>query len=228
MNVKKDKPIEYEAKQFYQNKKVAHDYNEQFRSSLQPKNLRARILGWREEQSFLRMLRQVGTETKSVLDIASGTGRYVEILLKHGYQVGGTDISKDMLSFAHQQIGEHPDLLFLKQEDAEELSFPANQYDLVTCMRLYHRVPPKIRLRMLQEVKRVGKGQAILFFGMTTPWLQRRRALRAKIITTRNSNPHPVTQTQLADELCSVGMRIQDTAWVLPFFAEGLIALVAW
>jgi len=163
-----------------------------------------------------------------VLDIASGTGRYVELLLKHGYQVGGVDISNEMLSFARQRIGGHPNLLFLKQGDAEILPCSNNQYDLVTCIRLYHRIPSEIRLRMLQEVKRVGKGQAILFFGMTTPWLQYRRALRAKIISGRHSNPYPVTTSQLDEELKSVGLNLQESGWVLPFFADGLIALVTW
>jgi len=219
---------DYEAKKHYQNIDTANQYATQFHQPLTFLNLRARMLGWREKRIFIRMLRQVRLERKKTLDIASGTGRYVELLLGHGFQVGGVDISSEMLSFAKQRIGEHPNLLFLKQEDAEKLPFPDNQFDLVTCMRLYHRIPSGIRLRMLREVKRVGKGKAILFFGMTTPWLQCRRALRAKIISGRHSNPHPVTQTQLIDELSSVGLSIQDSAWVLPFFADGLITLVTW
>ena len=219
---------DYEARKHYQNSETAKQYATQFHQPLTLLNLRARILGWREQQVFLRMLRQVQHDGKNTLDIASGTGRYVELLLEHGFQVGGVDVSSEMLSFAMQRIGKHPNLLFLKQRDAEKLPFSDNEYDLVTCMRLYHRVPSEIRLRMLREVKRVGKGKAILFFGMTTPWLQRRRALRAKLISGRHSNPYPVSQAQLVDELRLVRLRIQDSAWVLPFFAEGLITLVTW
>ena len=219
---------DYEAKKYYQNMDTAERYAAQFHQPLTFLNLRARILGWREGQVFLRMLRQVRFERKKALDIASGTGRYVELLLNQEFQVGGTDISNEMLSIARQRISYHPNLLFLEQGDAEKLPFTDNQYDLVTCMRLYHRIPSEIRVRMLREVKRVGKGKAILFFGMTNPWLQRRRALRAKIITGRHSNPHPVTQIQLTDELGSIGLSIHDSAWVIPFFAEGLITLVTW
>ena len=74
-----------------------------------------------------------------------------------------------MLSFAEQRIDGNPNLLFLKQGDAESLPFSDKEYDLVTCMRLYHRVPPQIRLRMLQEVKRVGRGWAILYRSLLQP-----------------------------------------------------------
>ena len=95
-------------------------------------------------------------------------------------------------------------------------------------MRLYHRVPPQIRLRMLQEVKRVGKGRAILYFGMTNPWLRLRRAILEKILPGRSSDPYPVTKTQLVEELEEVGLTMRASAWVLPLLADGLLALVTW
>ena len=219
---------DYEAKDYYQNMDAAGSYDSQFHRSLSLSNVRVRIFGWREERVFLRMLRQVHLETKKALDIASGTGRYVELLLNHGYQVGGMDISKEMLFFAEQRVGGNLNLLFLKQSDAEALPSSDNEYDLVTCIRLYHRVPSKIRLHMLQEVKRVGKGKAILFFGMTNPWLRLRRSIREKILPGRPSDPYPVTQAQLVDELGKVGFTIQYSAWVLPLLADGLITLVTW
>jgi SAM-dependent methyltransferase len=219
---------DYEAKDYYQNIDSAGHYASQFHKPLSLSNLRTRIFGWREEQAFLHMLRQVSDKPKKALDIASGTGRYVELLLNHGYQVGGVDISKEMLSFAERRVGGNPNLLFLQQCDAETLPFPDHQYDLVTCIRLYHRVPSENRHRMLREVKRVGRGKAILFFGMTNSWLQFRRAIRSRIISGRPSNPYPVTRTQLVGELEAEGFTLQDSAWVLPLLADGLVVLVTW
>lgn len=220
---------DYEAKDFYQNMDSAGSYAAQYHRPLSLSSLRARIFGWREKQVFLRMLGQLDFKPgDQVLDIATGTGRYAEILLSHGYRVGGVDISKEMLSFAGRRIGNHPNLLFLEQGDAEKLPFSDNQFELITCIRLYHRIPSEIRLNMLKEVKRIGKGEAILFFGMTNPWLQYRRTLRSKVITGRHSNPYPVTQTQLASDLEALRFTIQDSAWVLPLLADGLITLVTW
>ena len=220
--------MDYEAKDYYQDMHAAGQYDSQFHRALSLSNLRVKVFGWREEKVFLHLLGKIHPETKKVLDVASGTGRYVELLINYGYQVGGVDISKEMLSFAEQRIDGNPNLLFLKQGDAESLPFSDKEYGLVTCMRLYHRVPPQIRIRMLQEVKRVGKGRAILYFGMTNPWLRLRRVLREKILPGRSSDPYPVTKTQLVEELEEVGLTMQASAWVLPLLADGLLALVTW
>ncbi len=220
--------VDYEAKEYYQNNNVAEQYDAQYNQPIKVSSIRARIFGWREKRTFLRLLKSVNIDKKEVLDIASGTGRYIELLLKNGCQAGGVDISNEMLALAQKRIGKHPNLLFLKQGDAENLPFPDNCYDLVTCMRLYHRIPNETRIQMLKEVKRVGKGTAILFFGLSSPWLKYRRVLREKIIPGRHSNPHPVTRKELVNELNSVGMTIKGSKWVLPFFAEGMLTVVKW
>ena len=218
---------DYEAKKFYQKIKNATDYESQYQTPLSLANFRARAIDWGERRAFLYLLRQV-PESKSVLDIACGTGRYLEILLKKGFQVGGIDISEEMLAFARQRLQEYKNLMFTQRGDAEQLPFESQQFDLVTCMRLYHRIPADIRRRMLSEVKRVGTGKALLFFGMSTPYLKIRHTLRDLFIPGRPSNPFPLTMEQLRQELASVGLQYQDSKWVLPFLGEGLMVYVTW
>lgn len=217
----------YEGKSHYQNKDIAEKYDSQFRSPLRISNLREKLVGWGEQAAFQRLVSQV-PQTGSILDIACGTGRYVEFLLRQGYQVGGVDISPEMLTIAQKRVDRHSNLLFLQKEDAERLPFDDKHFDGVTCMRLYHRVPPPARLQMLREVKRVGRGWAILFFGMSTPWLCIRRAVRSRVFPGRPSNPYPLTLEKVCEELGSVGFTLKDHAWVLPFIAEGMIVLVEW
>ncbi len=218
---------DYEAKGHYQNQEVASRYAARFHARLSISNLRAKVVGWGESRSFLRLLNQV-VPGEFALDIATGTGRYAELLLERGYKVGGVDISNDMLRYAKERLVKSPQLMFLEQADAENLPLVDNRYDLVTCMRLYHRVPSDTRRRMLEEVKRVGKGQAILFFGLTSPWLERRQTLRSRITPGRLSNPQPLSWMQLNAELGHAGFEILDRAWVLRFLAGGLIVLVGW
>ena len=218
---------DYEAKGYYQKEKVAQAYESQFRSSLGFSNLRAKLVGWGEERAFARLLNQVPKQG-DVLDIACGTGRYLESLLRHGYQVGGVDISSEMLAFAKARVGHHSNLLFLRKGDAESLPFKNDQFDGITCMRLYHRVPQLPRSRMLQEAKRLGRGWAILFFGMSTPWLTLRRSMRSKVKSGRPSNPYPLSLAQMNGELEHFGFTLRDRAWVLPGVAEGMVVLVTW
>ena len=217
----------YEAKGHYQSKDIAQKYDAQFNSPLRLSNLRAKLVGWGEEKAFMRLLKQAPAGG-NVLDIACGTGRYTELLMSRGYKVGGIDISVDMMEFAKRQIGSDPNLLFLQKGDAENLSFEDNQFDGVTCMRLYHRVPPTQRLQMLQEVKRVASGWAILFFGMSTPWLNLRQTVRSKLLTGLSSNPYPVSPGEIKHELQSLGFSLKDSVWVLPYITGGMIVYVRW
>ncbi len=216
----------YEAKDHYKNTKVAQRYHSKFYASLVPSNMRQKIVGVGEVRAFQKMLALVDSKG-SVLDIACGTGRYVELLLNKEYQVGGIDISNQMLTIARERCDVQKNLLFLQQGDAQYLPFDDKQFNGITCMRLYHRVPPLNRVDMLREIKRVKKDWAILFFGMATPWLDLRQKIRGQLIKGRDSNPYPVKHEQLLDELSSADLQIIAKSWVLPFVTSGLIVLVS-
>ena len=215
----------YEAKGYYQNKSNTQRYDSQYESPLRLWNLRAKLVGWRESAAFLRLLRHVPCGA-SVLDTACGTGRYTELMVRQGFQVGGIDISSEMLEFARLRVPDNPNLLFLQTGDSENLPFEDKQFDGITCMRLLHRVPPGPRQQMLREVRRVGRSWAILFFGMSTPWLSFRRAIRSKVLRGRSSNPYPVSPLEMRDELQDLGFAVRDCAWVIPHLADGMIVLV--
>jgi SAM-dependent methyltransferase len=216
----------YEARGYYQDPQVAERYDEQFRHPRGLRELRARVFGRCEERAFRSLLAGV-PRGGTVLDVACGTGRYVGMLLHHGYQVVGSDISAEMLEVARRANGSHPRLLAFEQADAARLPFEDGRFDGVTCMRLYHRVPPETRLEMLREVRRVGRGWGILFFGMTNPWLAMRRALR-RVGGGRPSDPHPLTMRRLESDLDRVGLTLRDRRWVLPGLADALVARVSW
>jgi len=141
-----------------------------------------------EENAFTRSLKQAPAGG-AVLDVACGTGRYTGLLLGHGYKVGGIDISKEILFYASAHNKENSNLLFLSTGDAEHLPFEDNQFDGVTCMRLLHRIPPNLRVNILKELNRVTREWAIVFFGMSSPWITLRQTSRSKIIRGRPSNP---------------------------------------
>lgn len=215
----------YEAKSHYQSKTIAQKYDTQFESPLSISNWRAKLVGWGEMRAFSRLLKHAPSEG-SVLDLACGTGRYTRLLLSRGYQVGGLDISDKMLAIARARTDPDSNMLFLLKGDAEHLPFKDKQFDGVTCLRLFHRIPPTPRSQMLREVERVARKWAILFFGMSTPWLTVRRAVRSKLIPGRPSNPHPVYPAEMQDQLQSLGFTVKDRAWVLPYLTEGMVVFV--
>lgn len=216
----------YEAREHYRDPAVAEGYDRQFRAVRGPADLRAALLGRFEERAFAAMLAGVAARG-TVLDVACGTGRYVRHLLAAGFTVTGSDVSGEMLAIARRRTPPGARLLALDQADAARLPFQDGQFDGVTCMRLYHRVPAETRREMLAEVRRVARAWAVLFFGMTNRWLALRRRLRAAG-GGRPTDPHPLTMDALRAELAAAGMELRGRAWVLPGLADGMIVRVGW
>jgi ubiquinone/menaquinone biosynthesis C-methylase UbiE len=215
----------YEAKSHYRDETIARKYNSQYESALRLSNFRAKVVGFWEERAFLRLLTHA-PEHGNVLDVACGTGRFTELLLSRGYQVGASDISFEMMAVGKQRVGINAAALFWLQGDAEHLPFKDNQFEGLTCIRLFHRIDPDARARMLQEIKRVTSDWAILFFGMSTRWLSLRHKVRSRIIAGRPSNPYPISPNQLQWELQNASLTPLDHKWVLPYITEGMLIFV--
>jgi ubiquinone/menaquinone biosynthesis C-methylase UbiE len=213
--------VEYTIKHRYQTASSAEWYHRQYRRSM-----RAKLANWGERRAFRTMLDRVPVDQR-VLDVACGTGRFLEELASRGYRATGVDISPQMLEVARRRVERQSLVDGVGLGDAEHLPFDSASFDGVTCMRLYHKVPSPIRVRMLKEVRRVGSGWAILFFAISTPWLDARRVLLARI------HHHPIdryalTHAELRHELAAAGLQLKGRAWVLPGIFEGFVALATW
>ena len=218
----------YEAKSYYQDTVTARRYDSQFEGPLSLWNLRAKIIGWRERIAFSKLLNHAPPDG-TVLDIACGTGIYTELLLSRGHNAGGVDISEQMLDLGKVRVGDHPKLLFWQRGDAESLPFDDQEFDGITCMRFFHRVPPDTRETVLQEIRRVGRGWAILSFGMSTPWLDVRRKVRSALLRgQRPSNPFPVSPAALRHQLTALGFTVHRSRWVLPGLSDGMLVFLTW
>jgi ubiquinone/menaquinone biosynthesis C-methylase UbiE len=93
-----------------------------------------------------------------ILDVATGTGRLPYFLLEeptfHGRLIG-LDASAKMLGVAAEKLRPYHFRASLVQQTAEQLPFPANSFDAVTCLEaLEFLADPE---NALQEMKRVLK-----------------------------------------------------------------------
>jgi SAM-dependent methyltransferase len=91
---------------------------------------------------------------KAVLDIACGTGQWIEELARRGAKVSGIDISSRAVELAHARLPQAD----IREGVAEELPFEDGSFDLVTCMgSLEHFLDQP---RALAEMKRVATKDA--------------------------------------------------------------------
>lgn len=94
----------------------------------------------------------------ALLDVACGTGRFLSFV-KDTYPrlcVTGLDLSGAYLSEARRLLAPWRGV-DLVQANAETLPLPDRSQDIVTCIFLFHELPPKIRHDVAREMVRVLK-----------------------------------------------------------------------
>jgi demethylmenaquinone methyltransferase/2-methoxy-6-polyprenyl-1,4-benzoquinol methylase len=113
-------------------------------------------------EPFNRDLRQIGlklhppTEGMRVLDVGCGTGTTLQLYQKAGCIVSGIDSSPAMLKIAQQKLDHQAELLL---DDASEMQYPDDTFDLAIGMLTLHEMPEIVRTKVLTEMMRVIKNE---------------------------------------------------------------------
>jgi len=124
-----------------------------------PYHTLAKAYDWFCEPSA-SILRKIGLkvfppqENISILDVGCGTGTQLALYYKAGCTLYGVDTSPAMLEKARLKLGESAELHL---EDASQMSFHNQMFDLVTMVLVLHEMPAALRSAVLSECKRVVK-----------------------------------------------------------------------
>jgi len=109
-------------------------------------------------------LRQRGGAAR-LLDIGCGPGAFLrEVKLNHPrLAVTGIDLSAPYLAVARRRLGDWSRVVLIEAA-AEAMPFAAAQFDIVSCLYLFHELPPNVRRTVVAEIGRVLKPGGILVF----------------------------------------------------------------
>ena len=100
-----------------------------------------------------------------LLDVACGTGRFLRFV-KDAYprlKVTGLDLSAAYAAEAERHLKRCSGTAVITA-NAEEIPLPDASQDIVTCIYLYHELPPKVRRVVAGEMARVLKPGGRLIF----------------------------------------------------------------
>jgi ubiquinone/menaquinone biosynthesis C-methylase UbiE len=105
--------------------------------------------------SHRMILEALAPDSRNILDVGCGTGRFAARLLKHFAEarVWGVDLSSGMLARCQDRCLSLDGRLQVVQGDSERLPFADNTFDAVTCAHSFHHYPHQERA--LQEMHRV-------------------------------------------------------------------------
>jgi ubiquinone/menaquinone biosynthesis C-methylase UbiE len=106
-----------------------------------------------------------GGNAARLLDVACGTGKFLREV-KANYPrlfVTGLDLSRHYLTVAQRELSPWSRTRFVEAA-AEEMPFADAEFDVVTCIYLFHELPPRIRPVVVAEIRRVIRpGGTVIF-----------------------------------------------------------------
>jgi ubiquinone/menaquinone biosynthesis C-methylase UbiE len=101
-----------------------------------------------------------GTDPREahLLDVASGTGRFLTFVKDNYPRLNTTalDLSPDYMKLARENLSKWSATEFI-EANAEAMPLEDASQDVVTCIYLFHELPPKIRRVIAAEIARVLK-----------------------------------------------------------------------
>jgi ubiquinone/menaquinone biosynthesis C-methylase UbiE/uncharacterized protein YbaR (Trm112 family) len=106
-----------------------------------------------------------------VLDVATGTARLPLALLRRFQfdgQIIALDLSRRMLHVAREKLAPHGDRVTLMRQDAMQLPFPDEIFDVVTCLEALEFLPSPARA--LREMVRVLRPGGVLMTTNRVGW----------------------------------------------------------
>jgi ubiquinone/menaquinone biosynthesis C-methylase UbiE len=106
-----------------------------------------------------------GRDAARLLDVGCGTGRILREV-KANYprlRLTGIDLSPHYLAVARRELAAWSRVRFVEGA-AEAMPFAEAEFDVVTCIYLFHELPPRIRRAAAAEISRVLKPGGTLIF----------------------------------------------------------------
>lgn len=215
---------ERDTRAYYQDDATARRYQALYTAPAGWRNYPSRLVAVREQRTVMGLLAQVPHRT--ALDLPAGTGKLACVFAGLGAKVVAADVSASMLRLAaaeYARVG-HDDVAF-RVEDASDLRhFGRCEFDVAVCLRLMHRVPPALRVRMLAQLARVAP-HAIISFGIANGFHAARRALRAAVFGGRRDSMCFCSLAAARLELAPCFEIVQQT-WIAPALSQEVIFLL--
>lgn len=184
----------------------------------QGKNLRVTSKNRREMQCIEAALADIPSDSR-VLDLPTGTGRLLPMLLGRGYRVLAGDYSEHMLNEARRHCeAVAPDALAagdrieFSKLDVMQTGLPDNAVDVVICNRLIHHYPTsELRRQALAELGRVASRRLIVSYFSNVALSAARFHLKNRLLNRKPNDRIPIWPSVMAADVRAAGLEVCRT-----------------
>lgn len=180
---------------------------------------------WRAISRAMDLATSLGGDIRSVLDLPTGTGRFVASLAARGCDVVGADISREMMRVGEEKVPAAAGAqVRFAQCDAEALPFRDSSFDCVMTIRFLFHLTGEARMRALGEFARVTRRWVIADYRHRYS-LRYLRQSGAHRLGLRGPAEPRVSRAQIDDELSAAGLRARRIFRIAPVFSDKWIVL---
>lgn len=154
----------------------------------------------------------------SILDLPTGTGRLLSLLLGNGYEVLAADYSEHMLTQARRYCesldlpAEQKDRVQFRKMDVMETGLPDSSVDVVICNRLLHHYPDReTRRQALAELARIARQRVIVSYFSNLSLSAARFHLKNRLLRRQPDDRIPIWPSVMHADVASVGLTVRRT-----------------
>lgn len=186
----------------------------------------ARFSTWRERVIVQGALAGCGLSPQAkILDIPCGTGILADMFGSLTNPVVAADISLEMMNLARQEY-EFPHFLGFVQSDITQTPFRPGDFACLVILGLMHRLPAKIRGKVLAEIAALKPRHVIISYSIDSPWERFKQRLLKKLKPSHGSAPAPATYGDIVREVKAAGLKILHTYHAAPLLSAEIVLLL--
>lgn len=162
-----------------------------------------------------RVINQINSNCRSVLDLGCGTGQLLSYISNSGMFLAGVDIAPEMIAIARQKLGEKADL---RVGDAEKIPWDDDRFDAVLSTLSFHHYPDP--LAVLKEAARVLKpGGVIIIVDVWLPLLFRQLINTFVFPLSSEGDVRVYSQNELRKLFNKAGLKMTEFKWDRSLFS---------
>jgi len=221
MNNKENQKLFQETKERYQSSQYATQYKSEYEAGFSFKNIRSRIIAYREIAVIQSILSDIQDIDGLVLDIPCGTGKLGKTLSSFPVTILASDISSEMMALARKEYNPKKFKGFV-QLNAVNIPYAVESVNTIICLRLFQRVSADARRQILSEFRKIVKSNLIISYSYSSSWQKVRQEIRYLY---DYSNPvfFHADIKDIVEEIEETGFLVKKLRYVLPGLSSEVI-----
>lgn len=186
----------------------------------------AHFMMWREKQCVLRGLLKCNlSKSDIILDLPCGTGIFADVVVPLNSKSLSSDISIEMMEIARKAYkGEQ--FLGFTQSDITQIPIRDLSVSCTVVIGFMHRVSPKIRMKVMDELSRVSKKYIIVSYSIDSLFQTLKKKVIYRIFKNIKAAPSPSKFEDIRLSFATTDFKIKKVYKPFPFLSSDIIFLL--